>query len=323
MTASSTAPPRRDRTWLVTLGAAAWGLDGLLRQPLSATLAPATIVFWEHLIVVAAICWLVPSALRAYLRCPFAHKIAIALIGIGASALATALFTKAFALAGSHGDYVTPLLLQKLQPVFVVMLALILLGERLRPSFAVFAVPALAGAWMVSFASPFNVGISAVEVSLLALAAALLWGAGTVLGRMVSTSVSPRDLTVLRYVWGLPAALVIVLQTHAPLSPGWSNVWPLVLLAIIPGVAALSVYYYGLRSTPASRATIAELAFPATAAFIGVAYLDSHLTNSQWAGLAVVAISVLALGWHERCASRAAVVVGGSPQRDGQYPVPA
>lgn len=111
MTPTARGPGRNDRTLLVALGAAAWGLDGLLRKPLAGSLAPATIVFWEHLIGVAAGCWLVPSALRSYLRCPPAHKVAIALIGIGASATATALFTKAFAMAGAHGDFITPLLL--------------------------------------------------------------------------------------------------------------------------------------------------------------------------------------------------------------------
>ena len=64
------------------------------------------------------------------------------LIGAGASALATLLFTQAFRL----GDPITPQVLQKLQPLIAVLLATVILGERLRPRFALFLVPGLVGA---------------------------------------------------------------------------------------------------------------------------------------------------------------------------------
>jgi len=290
----------RDRTWLVALAAAAWGLDGLLRQPLATALDPATVVLWEHLIAVVAVLWFVPRAIRVYLRCSLRDQVVVAVIGIGSSALATALFTEAFAVSAQTGDFVTPLVLQKLQPLFAVALAVFLLRERLRAGFAFYALPALIGAWLLAFAEPFSVQVSALKVALLAVGAAVLWAAGTVLGRMVSAAVGPRDLTVLRYSWGLPAAAVITWQTHAAFTPGWHNVWGLVLLALIPGLAALSLYYVGLRATAASRATFAELAFPGTAAIVGVLFLNSHLSTTQWLGFAIVVVSVTGLGWHER-----------------------
>ncbi len=145
-----------------------------------------------------------------------------------------------------------------------------------------------------------SVQVSALKVALLAVGAAVLWAAGTVLGRMVSAAVGPRDLTVLRYSWGLPAAAVITWQTHAAFTPGWHNVWGLVLLALIPGLASLSLYYVGLQATAASRATFAELAFPGTAAIVGVLFLNSHLSATQWLGFAIVVASITGLGWHER-----------------------
>jgi DME family drug/metabolite transporter len=291
---------RSDRTWLVAGAAAMWGLDGLLRQPLATALPSATVVLWEHVIAVLVCLPAVPSAVRAFLRCPPGHKLAIAAIGIGASAGATALFTEAFAVSSRNGDTITPLVLQKLQPLFAVALAAWLIGERLRPKFLVFAVPALAGAWLLTFPHPASMHLQVAEAALLAVGAAALWGAGTVLGRLAGESVSPRDLTVLRYVWGLPAALAIAHGTDSALLPGWGNVWGLVLLALIPGVLALAIYYVALRSTPAIRATFAELAFPATAALVGYAFLDTRLTGSQWLGLLVVVAAITAMGWRER-----------------------
>jgi DME family drug/metabolite transporter len=290
----------RDGTPLVAAAAAAWGLDGLLRKPLATELAAATVVFWEHLIVVLAVLPAVPAALRAFVRLTWVERLAVAAIGVGSSALATVLFTKAFALSAQSGDFISPLVLQKLQPLFAVAMAVVLLGERLRPAFAAYAVPALAGAWLLAFPHPFAVTVAEARVALLALGAAVLWAAGTVLGRRLAAPLQPRDLTVLRYCWGLPAAFVIAVQQHASVSPGTGNLFGLALLALIPGLAALRLYYRGLRSTAAARATFAELAFPASAAVVGVVFLGSRLVWSQWTGLLVVAVAITALSARER-----------------------
>jgi DME family drug/metabolite transporter len=285
-----------DRTWLVACAAALWGTDGLLRKPLADALPAASVVFWEHAIIVALLLPLLPRALRAFGSVSRRQQAALLAIGIGASAVATALFTAAFRL----GDPVTPLVLQKLQPVFAVLAAYALLGERLRAGYFAFAVPALAGAWLLAFRNPLSVQVAAAQAALLALAAAALWAGGTVLGRMVATTMAPRDVTVLRFAIGLPAAAGVLAVTGAPVAVGWSNALGLVLLALIPGLLALSLYYVGLRATPAARATLAELAFPVTAAVVGVGFLGAQLTGTQWIGFAVVVVAVTALGWHER-----------------------
>ena len=90
-----------DRTWLIAVAAALWGADGLLRQPLAGQLPAATIVFWEHLLIVAVLVPFLPSALRAFRSATPKERAALILIGAGASAVATALFTRAFQL-GDH-----------------------------------------------------------------------------------------------------------------------------------------------------------------------------------------------------------------------------
>lgn len=294
-----------DRTWLVACAAALWGTDGLLRKPLADALPAASVVFWEHLIIVLILAPFLPRAVRAFWHATGKQQAALIAIGVGASAVATAMFTAAFRL----GDPVTPLVLQKLQPVFAVAAAFFILAERVRAGYFAFALPALAGAWLLAFKNPFEVRIAALQAALLAIGAAALWAGGTVLGRLVATTMSPRDVTALRFTIGLPAAAVIVWLTDAPLAVGWDNAFGLVLLAIVPGLLALSLYYVGLRATPASRATLAELAFPVTAAIIGVGFLGTRLTVTQWLGFAVVIIAVTALGWHERVRRSSPVVV--------------
>lgn len=305
---------RRDATLLVALAAAMWGLDGLLREPLATTLDPGTVVLWEHVIALLALSPFLPGALRAFGRLALRDKAAVVVIGVGASAVATALFTESFAVAGRTGDFVTPLVLQKLQPVFAISLAVALLGERPRPRFALFVVPALAGAWLLTFADPFDVEVGQLEPALLAVGAAAIWASGTVLGRMVGVVLTPVELTTLRFAFGLLGAIGVVWVTGAQVAPGWHNAVGLVLLALIPGLIALALYYFALRRTPASRATIAELAFPATAVVVGVLVQHTHLTGTQWLGIAIVAVSVCALGWHESRPSTTAVEAPAVPK---------
>ena len=285
-----------DRTWLVAVAAALWGTDGLIRQPLANQLPAATVVFWEHLLIVIVLLPFLPSAVRAFRAATGREKAALLVIGVGASAVATALFTAAF----RFGDPVTPLVLQKLQPVVAVLAATALLGERLRGGYWLFAVPALIGAWLVAFPNPLSVSVSAVTAALLAVGAAVLWGIGTVLGRMVSVRMHSRDVTVLRFAIGLPAAAVVLLVTGSPIAVAPAQLGPLALLALIPGLLGLTLYYLGLQATAASRATLAELAFPVTAALIGVGLLGTTLSVTQWIGLIVVVAAVTGLGLRER-----------------------
>jgi len=304
-TAVSGARHGADRTWMIAVAAAFWGLSGLLRDPLSQQLPALAIVLAEHVVLVLLVSpWLV-AAVRALLHSSRRTQLGVLVIGAGSSALATTLFTAAFQV----GDPVTPQVLQKLQPVLAMVLAALLLGERVTRRFPLFAVPALAGAWLLAFADPFSVGVESLTAALLAVSAAALWAAGTVLGRLVSAELSFLHVTTLRFAGGLVTLAVLALVTGTPVTVPVQLVPQLVVLAVVPGLLALVIYYRGLRRTPASRATLAELAFPMTAAAVGVVVLDATLGWSQWLGLAIVLASVVSLALHEQRSRRPAVAV--------------
>ena len=297
------AGQRGDRTWLVALAASLWGTDALLRQPLSRELASTTIVFIEHLVIVALTLPWLPRAMRAVWATSRRTRLSVLVIGAGSSALATVLFTLAF----RFGDPVTPIVLQKLQPLFVVLAAWVVLGERVTARFPMFAVPALTGAWLLAFPHPFGVTLTGALPAALAIGAAALWGGGTVLGRLASAELAADDVTVLRFAVGAPAAAVCVVALGDPITVPALDLPPLVLLALGPGLLALLLYYRGLRATPAVRATLAELAFPLTAAAIGVGLLGARLAPSQWLGFVLILLAVTALALHERRSRRPAV----------------
>jgi drug/metabolite transporter (DMT)-like permease len=296
---SRRAEGETDRTWLVAVAAALWGTDALLRQPLAGALPPTTVVFWEHLIIVVTLVPWWPSAARAWRAARRRDRWALVMIGAGASALATVLFTEALRL----GDPITPLVLQKLQPLIAIGAASVLLGERPRPQFVAYALPALAGAWLMTFPDPLRVHAHAVYAALLALGAATLWALGTVFGRSVvadGREISSTDLTSLRFVIGLPASALVLLVRGDPIAVSGAQLGVLVVLAWVPGLLGLALYYLGLRRSAASRASLAELTFPVTATIIGVTVLGAELGVTQWLGLVIVVVAVTALGLRER-----------------------
>ncbi len=69
------------------------------------------------------------------------------------------------------------------------------------------------------------------------------------------------------------------------------------LLALIPGLLGLLLYYRGLSSTRASQATLAELAFPATAVALNWALLGVGVNAGQVVGFVLLWSAIYTLGW--------------------------
>jgi DME family drug/metabolite transporter len=279
----------------VAAAAALWGTDALFRKPLADSTSVATIVFGEHVFLVAITLPLLVPALAAVWRLGWRYVLAAVAIGAGASAVATILFTQAFVDSASP---VTPVVLQKVQPLVAVIGAWIILRERPRRLFPLYLAGALAGAWLIAFRSPTGAlddWSATTKPVLFALGAACLWAFGTVLGRYLTQRLRFQHVTTLRFAFGLPASAIALLVLGGPaFASAHDSLW-IAILALVTGAIALSLYYYGLRVTPAVAATLAELAFPVTAALVGYLAFDATLTSTQWLGVAVTTTVVALL----------------------------
>ena len=258
---------------LVAVAAVMWVSDAYFRNQLIKHLSPTQIVVAEDALIAL---FLLPVLIRSW------HEvrglgtrgwIAVGLIAVGAQSLATILFTASF----SYQIYAETLVLQQTQPLIAILLAWIVLGERRRPWFWPAAGVALVAVYLVVFAQDPLAPVSALqrgrfEAGLLALGAAVFWASGTVLGRYALGSISFWSMTSLRFTLALPVLIVIVLVQYGPSGFGHyqpGDFWPnLLAIAIVPGLLALLLYYRALSKTPASIATIAEMAYPVAATLI-------------------------------------------------------
>lgn len=279
---------------LVALGAALWGTDALFRRGLALDMPSSTLVFLEHLVLVVVVSPVLVRSVGQLRKLTGRDWVAAGVIGAGSSALATVLFTSAF----KYGDPTTPLLLQKVQPLVAVGAAALLLGERPRFRFTWFLGAGLVGAYLVSFPDPSSVSVSDLTPALLALGAAGLWGLGTVMGRHLTSRLGFSVITSLRFALALPVLALFVALGDEPSGLAEvtrSDVLAIVLLALIPGLLALLLYYEGLTATPASAATLAELAFPVSAVTLNYLVFGTVLTLTQWVGVALLATTIVVM----------------------------
>jgi drug/metabolite transporter, DME family len=294
----------------VALAATLWAADAYFRNQLVQHLSPTQIVVAEDALITV---FLLPVLIRSRqeLRLLGARGwTAVGIIAAGAQALATILFTASFAIAAQHQLFAETFVLQQTQPLIAIVLAWIVLGERRRPWFWPAAAVAIVAVYMVVFASDPLSPISAlqngrVEVGLLALGAAVLWASGTVLGRFALGSISFWSMTALRFTLALPVLVVIVLVQNGLGGFGhyrFTDFVPnLLAIAIVPGLLALLLYYRALSKTPASLATIAEMAYPVAATLIASAPppwgFNQPIYPVQLVGTALLLVVIVFLNW--------------------------
>jgi drug/metabolite transporter, DME family len=287
---------------LVAIAAALWGLDPILRKPLASSTNATTIVFGEHVVLVLFTLPFLLPALRAVWQAGPRYVAASIGVGAGASAVATILFTDAL----FHSDFITPVVLQKVQPLVAVIGAAIVLRERPRPRFVWFLVPALLGLWLVNQPHPLDPTANGLRPVIESLAAAVLWACGTVLGRYLGRELEFQHILSLRFFFGLIAsAIALPIMSSKAYAGGHDSLW-IVYYAIATGLISLALYYYGLRRTPAVLASLAELTYPAIAVIGGIYAYNAHLRWSQWLGVAMIIVIVSLLPVQRR---RAMVVL--------------
>jgi drug/metabolite transporter (DMT)-like permease len=241
----------------------------------------------------------------ALLELKFTDWILAFLIGAGGSALATFFYTAAY-------EYLNPsviILLQKLQPIFVTLVAYVFLKERPEKSFYGWAALALIAAVFLSL--PYFQATSTLKGMLslnlesrgviYALTAAALWGTATVCGKvLLNRQHSVRVVTFWRYAFG--ALTLSMMAFVSPIHHGVS--WEilssgvlqsLLYMSLVSGLLAMLIYYRGLAQTPASVATFVELLHPVSAVILNFWLLHASLSPLQACAGTVLVFSVMRL----------------------------
>jgi drug/metabolite transporter (DMT)-like permease len=295
---------------LILLAALLWGTDSLFRFPSVDTMDPTYIVFVEHVAGIVVLSpWLLKygaggsGALGGLFALGWLEWVCAVIVGACGGAIATVLFTASF-------RYVNPsvaVLLQKLQPIFTVLLAFVLLGERPARKFYPWAVVALAAGFVLSFPD-LNLGFLREPGNLharglaYALGASVLWGITTVVGRRLLLKATPTAATFWRYFFGTCMLGIILAAAGIPVTAEpllhTRTLIALAYLSFVTGIIPMLAYYGGLARTPASVTTFIELMYPVSAVVLNTLILHTPLSHVQMgAGAALLfAVTMISLG---------------------------
>lgn len=273
-----------------------WSADGLLRVNLY-SLPPAVIVFYEHILGLAVMLLFFKYWSADIKKMTRNDWIVITIIGLCAGALGTIFYTAALGMI-QYSQYSVVVLLQQLEPVFAITMAAVLLKEKITRRFLIWAGLALVATYMISFRDltvNFATGQGTILAAFFAVAAAAMWGSATSLGRYVLKDISFIGATTFRYATASVFALLIILilQQQSSMTV-LTSAQMLSLLAITfsTGVAAMLLYYYGLKRTPARIATVCELVWPASAIVIDYFYFHKTLSVTQIFGVVLLGVCI-------------------------------
>jgi drug/metabolite transporter (DMT)-like permease len=270
----------------VIIAATLWSLDGTIIRPNLYTFPAINIVFIEHLF--GAIL-LSPFVFFGWKKLKnISKKTAFSLVWVSLfwGLLWTLMITEAyFAAFRWETTLSTVIILQKLQPVFALSLAAILLKEKLSLRFYAWAVVAIFSGYMIAFGSLwkdiFNISLQN-NAALYAILAAFAFWSSTVFWKNLVNDLGFRLSTALRFILTALLAAVAVL-VFGDILTIWNFEafhWQLFLLITFTSWAvALFLYYFWLKRLTASNATIFELAWPLTWIFFDW-YFNGNILNS-------------------------------------------
>ena len=269
---------------LIIIAASLWATDGIIRRNLY-VLPPVIIVFFEHFIGSLI---LAPIVIKGFKKEKLSQLEwgAIAGVALFSSLLGTLWFTTAL-LMTNYISFSVVFLLQKLQPLFAVITARIVLKEKITKKYALWAALALTAAYFITFPKGvvnLNTGDKTIIAALFALGSAVAWGSTTAFSRYTLLKHNDTFITGLRFwittLLALGAVFIFGQQSHL-MTVTWPQFGQFMFIALSTGMVALLIYYKGLKTTPVRVSTILELAFPFLAVLIDVVFYKTIISPVQ------------------------------------------
>jgi drug/metabolite transporter (DMT)-like permease len=283
----------------VIIAASLWGVDQVLIRPNLFHLENiAMIVFLEHLIgfiIMSTFCWYGISEIKKLDLKDWGSFFWVSLFG---GAIGTMAIVKALILVQFNKIAIVALL-QKLQPVFAIIVAIIILGEKPTKKFYLWAVVALIGSYFVTFGfgtPDLTIGNNVFMAALYALLAAFAFGSSTSFGKHALQKVSFRTGAYIRFGMTTVIMFAILLLTNAFSffsKVVLKDIGFFVLIAFTSGALAMFLYYFGLKRITASVSTFCELAYPVTAIVLDYIINKATLSMGQWLGALLIIVSVV------------------------------
>jgi len=284
----------------ISLAASFWGIDGVILTPRLHNLNVVFVVFILHALAFLIMNTFMFKEYRQLKNLNTSDTMTFFLIALLGGAIGTMSIVHALFLVNFEKLTIV-ILLQKLQPIFAIALAVIFLGERMRRFYFIWAGLAIIAGYFLTFGAQlpnFETGDNTIEAALFSLLAAFSFGSSTVLSKKILGKYSFHTATFFRYGFTTVIMLLFVvasglfMQFDSLTTDNWIV---FLIIAVTTGSGALFLYYYGLKKVRAVIATICELFFPVTAIILDYLINDQRLSWVQWVSAFVMLFAIINL----------------------------
>ena len=277
-----------------------WGFDGVVLTPRLNNLDVVWVVFVLHAIpflLMNIFMFRQYKNLSKFIKQDYLLFFLVAFFG---GAIGTIAIVKALFLVNFHQLSVV-VLLQKLQPIFAIILAAILLKEKLKKNFVIWASLAIISSFFLTFGfslPSFEMDDNTIKAALYALLAAFSFGSSTVFSKKILINHNFITATFFRYGTTSLLLLILVLITGESIQFELTtkiNWIYFIIIGITTGSGAIFIYYYGLRRVKAMIATISELLFPVSAILFDYIFNGSVLSPIQIISAVIMVFAIIKL----------------------------
>jgi len=284
----------------VSLASILWGFDGVVLTPRLYNLDVTYVVFMLHLIPFTIMNTFLFKNYKLLKKLSFQDYFGFFLVALFGGAIGTIAIVKALFLV-NFKQLTVVVLLQKLQPVFAILLASLILREKFRKRYMLWASTAIVASYFLVFGMKvpnMDTGENTVYAALFALLAAFAFAGSTVFSKKVLNTYTFQTGTFFRYGFTTLIMLVVILAAGT-----WDQIklttpvnWLFfIIIGITTGSGAIFLYYFGLKKIRAMVATICELFFPLSAIVFDYLFNNKILNVVQWVAAAVLIFAIIKL----------------------------
>ena len=283
---------------LIGIASILWGLDGVVLTPQLNGHNIVFVVFLLHAIPFLLMNFFMYSRYKEIKLLNTRDKISLLLVSVLGGALGTIAIVKALFLVEFQPLSVV-VLLQKFQPIFAIILAAIVLKEKLTKNFIIWVLLAVVAGYFLTFGvsvPSFSSDSTTINAMLLSLFAAFSFGSSTVFSKNILAKVDYLTATFFRYglTFLILLPFIIVMGLYADFKTLTTNNWIILLtIALTTGSGAILLYYYGLKYIKASASTLIELFFPISAILFDYFINGNVMSIIQWFSAAIMIFAII------------------------------
>ena len=135
---------------MIVTAAVCWGLSAVLFIPSLYNLPTAFVVLFQNLLSLILLSIAAPKEYLSMIRLPWMTLFLLSLIGLFSGVIGTLAIVKALFLV-QFKQLSVVVLIQKVQPIFTILLAVIFLREKLSRNFIYWSVVVIIGVYLITF----------------------------------------------------------------------------------------------------------------------------------------------------------------------------